>query len=96
MNFNNFFPKNQEPNFQLFYKIPSIFLRILRTKFVLFLSGTRQSYGDPQNLTEMVREALKERKPIADKSIDTKEDARKKESKTSESEEEKKKKRNKI
>lgn len=37
--------------------------------FVHF-TGSRQSYGDPQNLTEAVREALKERKPIADKSED--------------------------
>lgn len=36
--------------------------------FYFFTSGTRQSYAEPQNLTEMVREALKERKPIADKS----------------------------
>lgn len=37
--------------------------------FVQF-TGSRQSYGEPQNLTEAVREALKERKPIADKSDD--------------------------
>lgn len=32
--------------------------------------GTKQSYGDPQDLTEMVREVLKDKKPIADKTID--------------------------
>jgi hypothetical protein len=37
---------------------------------VFHLAGTKQSYGDPQDLTEIVREALKEKKPIADKTID--------------------------
>lgn len=32
------------------------------------LTGSKQSYGEPQDLTDIVREALKEKKPIADKS----------------------------
>lgn len=31
-------------------------------------AGSKQSYGEPQNLTEIVREALKDKKPIAEKS----------------------------
>lgn len=37
---------------------------------VFLVTGTRQSYGDPQDLTEMVREVLKDKKPIAEKKID--------------------------
>lgn len=33
-------------------------------------SGTRTSYGDPQELTDRVREVLKDKKPIADKSTE--------------------------
>lgn len=38
--------------------------------FSLNFPGTRQSYGDPQNLTDMVREILKDKKTIADETTD--------------------------
>lgn len=44
----------------------------LKTCQTLCLSGTKQSYGDPQDLTEIVREALKEKKPIADTTTNAK------------------------
>lgn len=39
--------------------------------FAVFFLGTKQSYSDPQDLTEIIREALREKKSIADSKNDT-------------------------
>ena len=62
-------------------------------KISILLTGTKQSYGEPQNLTEFIREALKDKKPIADKSSDKVEE---KTATSNESDEDVKKKRSKI
>lgn len=70
-------------------------MKIWGYKNVTFIfPGTRQSYAEPQNLTEMVREVLKDKKPLADKTADKPADKpadMKIDKKTTESEEEVKK-----
>lgn len=53
---------------RLFPFVINIFLDFHAVLCLRSFTGSKQSYGEPQDLTEIVREALKDKKPIAEKS----------------------------